>query len=1106
MISKFYRYRFLWITLLSLLTVVFIGNLYFKSVQEIQVLKISREDLIHKLHDIAKMNELVNNKIDVPTSDENHVLDNENNYTVNNNECTVIDETNATIKAVDMFSNFDFDADWVKRREGIWQDDFENRYSNQIRNKSWFPLKVFILPHSHTDPGWLQTFTSYYNTQTKKILDLVVEKLTEHQDMRFIWTEISFLDLWWKHATAVQQKALTNLVKSGRLEIMTGGWVMTDEANVHLYAMLDQLIEGHQWVKSKFDVAPKVGWSIDPFGQGSTVPHLLAKSGFDGAIIQRIHYNWKEWLARHQSGDFFWKTYWTNVKSNEYTLLTHNMPFDIYSTRHSCGPQPKECDAFDFTHRSPPQLSDKLIEKKADVLMQQYSRTASLFPHNVALVLMGSDFTFQDEKFFKNHYFGYKPIMEFINSNSASRYNGATVQYGTPSDYFNEIKSRLGNKFPTLIGDFFPYSDIFSSGLPAYWTGYFTTRPFHKFMSRDLEHNLRNAEILFTIVMNRMKQSGRMQESLENFIKKYENITEARRNLGLFQHHDAITGTSKKAVMRDYLERLYSSVKHVVSIQQESIEFLLQPDFKNFKSSIIEHELQRPNAEEFPTQKVLTVTKESDEKIVIFNSLVQNRVDVISVFVSTTNVKVISTDGKDLLYQINPIFDRKNDFEPSNHNYQLLFLAELPPLSLSTFIVKHYSTPKISEVTCKNCSRTEFQSTKEVLYVQNSKMKLIFDSKGFLSEVKLNEGSNNVRLAIDFGAYKSAPGRSGAYLFKPKDQELEDLIVKTPPKVFIVEGPIASEITVIYGELLSHTVRIFKSDTHLDDAILILNDINFEVPPRNRDIEMIMKIKTSIDNSKNGEPEFFTDENGFQWLPRRKVSKLGVEGNYYSITTSMFIQDDSKRLTLMTTHAQGATSYKKGELEVMLDRRTAYDDGRGMGEGVLDSVKMQHKFWLALEFFETTKSDSQAYQVPSLFSHHLINSLNYPANVYFLNEQFNEELQSQINLLSYKFSCDVNLVNLRSLSHYENELLPSKSSLLILHRLGHDCQLINDEFKNRICSKLIDDENNQFIRHVKIDKIQESSLTGLEVENSITKLNQKTFAPMEIKTYFITYQ
>jgi alpha-mannosidase len=268
-----------------------------------------------------------------------------------------------------------------------------------------------------------------------------------------------------------------------------------------------------------------------------------------------------------------------------------------------------------------------------------------------------------------------------------------------------------------------------------------------------------------------------------------------------------------------------------------------------------------------------------------------------------------------------------------------------------------------------------------------------------------------------------------------------------------------------------------------------------------------MKIKTSIKNNKNGEPEFFTDENGFQWLPRRKVSKLGVEGNYYPITSSMFIQDDSKRLTLMTTHPQGATSFQNGELEIMLDRRTTYDDGRGMGEGVLDSVKMQHKFWLALEFFQKSGNQiKEGYQVPSIFAHHLTSSLNYPANVFFLNERLDTELQSQINLLDFKFSCDVNLVNLRSLSDSNNELLPSQSSLLILHRLGYDCQLINDEFMNRICPESIDIETDQFIRNVKIADIKEASLTGLEVGKTTKKLNQKTIAPMEMKTYFITYQ
>lgn len=185
-----------------------------------------------------------------------------NKNSINSDMCSSLELSNATIKTFEIFPNFSFNDKWVANREGIWQDDFEERYKN---SKNEHPLKIFILPHSHNDPGWLQTFTKYFDSSTKNILDLIVSKLETFKEMKFIWSEISFLDLWWQQAREDQQNSFKKLVNEGRIEIMTGGWVMTDEANSHYHAILDQLIEGHLWVKRNLNCTPKVGWSIVSF-------------------------------------------------------------------------------------------------------------------------------------------------------------------------------------------------------------------------------------------------------------------------------------------------------------------------------------------------------------------------------------------------------------------------------------------------------------------------------------------------------------------------------------------------------------------------------------------------------------------------------------------------------------------------------------------------------------------------------------------------------------------------------------------------------------------------------------------------------------------------
>ena len=140
------------------------------------------------------------------------------------------------------------------------------------------PRLVIVMPHSHTDPGWLKTIEGYFATATKNIINNVVNKLTEHKNMTFILTEMSFLSMWWESALPDMRIKLQNLLSSGRLEIPTGGWVMTDEANVDLFSMIDQLVEGHGFLREMLGVIPKASWSVDSFGHGGTFPHLLAKA------------------------------------------------------------------------------------------------------------------------------------------------------------------------------------------------------------------------------------------------------------------------------------------------------------------------------------------------------------------------------------------------------------------------------------------------------------------------------------------------------------------------------------------------------------------------------------------------------------------------------------------------------------------------------------------------------------------------------------------------------------------------------------------------------------------------------------------------------------
>ena len=86
--------------------------------------------------------------------------------------------------------------------------------------------------------GWLKTVDQYYtgsNTSIQEagvqfVLDNVVRALLENPARKFIYVEIAFFSRWWAEQSEAKKSEVRDLVTTGRLEFINGGWCMSDEA------------------------------------------------------------------------------------------------------------------------------------------------------------------------------------------------------------------------------------------------------------------------------------------------------------------------------------------------------------------------------------------------------------------------------------------------------------------------------------------------------------------------------------------------------------------------------------------------------------------------------------------------------------------------------------------------------------------------------------------------------------------------------------------------------------------------------------------------------------------------------------------------------------
>ena len=117
------------------------------------------------------------------------------------------------------------------------------------------PLDIWIVPHAHCDVGWLMSVDGYFNPRrwdgsensqsVSNILTEVTKALDADRDLRFIWSEVKWIQLWYPQQTPSMRAAFRRIIARGQLEFVGAGWSQNDEVTTAYYDVIVRQFATH---------------------------------------------------------------------------------------------------------------------------------------------------------------------------------------------------------------------------------------------------------------------------------------------------------------------------------------------------------------------------------------------------------------------------------------------------------------------------------------------------------------------------------------------------------------------------------------------------------------------------------------------------------------------------------------------------------------------------------------------------------------------------------------------------------------------------------------------------------------------------------------------
>ena len=746
-------------------------------------------------------------------------------------------------------------------------------------------LVIHVVCHTHDDPGWLWTLDDYYmgtdhcKVSVKRILDNMVVSLSNKKDRKFSYVEMSFFKRWYDKQTEQIKQKVKDFIKEGRLEIINGGWVMHDEAGSYYKHSIDNMRLGLKFLKEEFNI---------------TLDYLEKKDRINNHNLEFIY----DPFGLGQE------------------IFTH-ISFHHYNPRKILRNYPGDKKII---------LNDEELKNVCEKFYEEMVEERVGYRTNNILLYYGEDFAFNEADI---NYENIEMIMDYVNKNMKGKMK---MIYSTPTQYFDSVLNS-GAKFDKHSNyDFFLYAD----NAHCYWTGYFTSRANLKGLIKQLGLyiNLIN-KLLFQIFMDKEK----MKKNKKMIEKAIDCIYFARENLGVLQHHDAVTGTSKEKTSKDYENMAIVGIEKIKKYIYMLVN-ALGIQYPYDASIGYEEEISINNNKE----------NENGNNFMVVNPGYNNEY----VF----NFRLNDNENKDLNesyeYEIktkdNTIFGNNITFYDIDIGLKYSSIQFSLPLNKELLI----SSLSISK-TDKKIQKKYFSEIKEEKIKINNE--LIFDTKNLKFIKDKNEFS------LSHGYYTSYNGENskvrpeksnpdGAYIFAPCEDELQRYESINKEKSFIQQNEHFTSIILRYPN--SYLIIIIKNDN-----LNIYTESIFDPLPRKAEkaYNYLLVLDSNINNinKEYSQPEIYTDSQGINMMKRIKDIRPNykyeltekVTSNFYPITSVVSLhetENENNMISIYSDRSQSVGVLDKGQIQILCQRFSTVDDWKGVGEPLYENSSSDRFF------------------------------------------------------------------------------------------------------------------------------------------------------------------